>query len=140
MRAMRRVRRSGEGASSECRRFAAYPEIVVDRRETSSTAEPNQASGSLDRPARHVAPAGEQAGDRDILVELFPMETEAVQLEFSALRRRGAKQAGKPRQRHADGAAVAQVDPHRMFVKADCGRRNSHAKGSRGRLSLEKKK
>jgi hypothetical protein len=27
-----------------------------------------------------------------------------------------------------------------MFVKADCGRRNSHAKGSRGRLSLEKKK
>ena len=37
------------------------------------------------------------------------------------------QQARKPRQRHAERAAIGQIDPHRMFVKADGRCRNGHA-------------
>jgi len=72
--------------------------------------------------------AREQAGDRDILVDLFPVQPDTAHSTFSrcagvALRRRG---------NHANArrsAAVGQVDPHRVLVKTDGGRRNGHGLG-----------
>ena len=60
--------------------------------------------------ARHVTASSEQAGDRDVLVDLFPVETRAAELDLRALRRRGMKQPRKPGERNAERAAIIEID------------------------------
>jgi hypothetical protein len=83
--------------------------------------------GYVLRSPRQVASAGEEAGDGNVFVELVPMKTESGKFDAFAHGRGRIEEARKPRERHADGAAVRQVDPHRMFVKADDLRGNGHA-------------
>jgi hypothetical protein len=44
-------------------------------------------SNRLFRVSRHIAATGQQARDRDILVDLFPMKANAADLDALALRR-----------------------------------------------------
>jgi hypothetical protein len=80
---------------------------------------------------RHVASTGKQAGNGDIFVDVLPVEAGAAELDAFALGRGRVQQARKPGQWHAQRAAIAQLDPHRVFVKSNCRRRNSHAMPSR---------
>jgi hypothetical protein len=75
--------------------------------------------GHAFRLSRHIATARQQTGNRNILVEFFPMQAGTAQFDALSLRWCRAKETGKPRQRHAQRAAVRQIDPHRVFVKAD---------------------
>ena len=68
-----------------------------------------------------VGLAGEEAGDGDVFVEGFPVESAAADAELFALLRRGAEEAGKPCERDAEGSSVAEVDPHAVGVEADLG-------------------
>ena len=76
---------------------------------------------------RHVASTGKQAGNGDIFVDVLPVEAGAAELDAFALGRGRVQQARKPSQWHAQRAAIAQLDPHRVFVKSNCRRRNAHA-------------
>ena len=80
---------------------------------------------------RHVASTGKQTGNGDIFVDVLPVEAGAAELDAFALGRSRVQQTRKPRQWHAQGAAIAQFDPHRVLVKSNCRRRNAHAKPSR---------
>jgi hypothetical protein len=57
----------------------------------------------------------------------FPVQANAAQLDLFALRRRRAQQPREPCERYAKRPPVGQLDPHRVFVKADAGCRNGHA-------------
>src|SRR4051794_39141504 len=82
-----------------------------------------------DRPSSsQVATTCEEPGNGNILVQLVPMEAEAAQFDAIALRGCGIHQTWGPCQRHGERSTIAEVDPHRVLVKADCHRRNSHAK------------
>lgn len=78
-------------------------------------------------PHRHITATRDQAGDGNVLVDVFPVQARAADLDLCALLRRGVEEARKPRQRHTPRAAVRQVDPHRMLVEADLKCRNDHA-------------
>jgi hypothetical protein len=84
-------------------------------------------SNRLFRLPRHIAATGQQACDRNILVNLFPVKADTADLDAFALRRGRTQQARKPRERHAEIAAVGEVDPHGVLVKADGRCRNGHA-------------
>src|SRR5262245_49897889 len=58
------------------------------------------------RLSRHVATAGQQARDRNILVNLFPVKADTAELDVLALRRCRTQEARKPSEGHADRAAV----------------------------------
>src|SRR5207244_5709682 len=79
----------------------------------------------------HISLASEQSCDRDILVNIFPMQTQAAQFNAVALRRRRMEKARKPCQRHPECAPIGQFDPHSVLVKADRRCRNAHAMLSR---------
>ena len=81
------------------------------------------ASGGPRRRPGHVAATGKEADDRDILVERGPVDTGAAEAEVGAFGGRGMEEAREPGERHADGAAVVEVDPEAMLVEADGGRR-----------------
>jgi hypothetical protein len=81
-------------------------------------------------PPRHVAAAGEEAGDGDVFVEVFPVEAKMADLDFFAIRRAGVEETREPRERHADRAPVCEFHPHRRVVKANRRRRNGHARPS----------
>src|SRR5436305_521613 len=70
---------------------------------------------------RHIAAAGEEAGDRDVLVELLPMDAVGAEEEGFAVLGGAVEQAGEPDQRDPKGAAVLQIDPHLGVVEADGG-------------------
>ena len=70
---------------------------------------------------------GQKAGHGNVLVQFLPVDAPAAELVGVALFRRGMGQAGEPRQRHADRAAVAEVDPHAVGIEPDGFRRNTHA-------------
>src|SRR5205814_9641604 len=53
-------------------------------------------------------------------------EPDTAQLDLIVLCRSGSQQARKPGRGHADGAAVSQIDPHRVLVKADGCRGGGH--------------
>ena len=55
------------------------------------------------------------------------MEPDPADFDPFALCRCRPEKAREPSQRYAQRAAVSQIDPHDMFVKANRGRRNSHA-------------
>jgi hypothetical protein len=74
----------------------------------------------------HIAAPGEQTRDRNILINGFPVQANAAQLNLRALGGRRTKQPRKPCERDAERAAVGQFDPHRIVVKADASRRNGH--------------
>ncbi len=74
-----------------------------------------------------VAAPGQQAVDGDILVELGPVDAHGAQRPPRALLRRRVRQTRKPRQRHANGAAIGEVDPELRFVNADVNRLSGHA-------------
>jgi hypothetical protein len=61
----------------------------------------------------HIAATGEQAGDGNVLVERFPVQSDAAQLKLFALGGRRAQQSGEPGERHAERPPVGQFDPHR---------------------------
>ena len=82
--------------------------------------------GALD-PPRHITASGQQAFDRDVLVEVFPVQAGAAQFDLVALGGRGMEEAGKPRERNAERAAITDRDPHRVLVERDLSRRNGHA-------------
>src|SRR5262249_17280327 len=84
-------------------------------------------SNCLFRLPRHVAATGQQPGDRNIFVNLFPMKANPADFNTLALLGCRAQQARKPRERHTEIAAIRQVDPHGMIVKADGRCRNGHA-------------
>jgi hypothetical protein len=63
-----------------------------------------------------VAAAGEEAGDGDVLVERLPMQAEGADLHRPALLRRGVEEAREPGERHAEDAAIGEVDPPREVV------------------------
>src|SRR5438045_8534867 len=88
-------------------------------------------SGHALGPPREITASGKEAGDRNILVDLLPVQTQSAQLDALARGRGRIEQTRKPRKRHTDCAAVGQIDPHRVLVKADGGRRNGHAMPSR---------
>src|SRR5258708_38362198 len=68
---------------------------------------------------RHVASAGEEAGDGNVFVEVFPVQAKAGEFDLLALLLCCVEEARIPCERHTDGAAVGQIDPHRVFVKTD---------------------
>src|ERR1700722_7128894 len=68
-----------------------------------------------------VGLAGEEAGDGDVFVEGFPVESAAADADLLALLRGGAEEAGKPCERDTEGSSVAEVDPHAVGVEADSG-------------------
>jgi hypothetical protein len=76
---------------------------------------------------RRIAASGQQPGNRNILVDIFPMQADAADFDARTFFRLCAQQARKPRQRHAERAPVGQVDPHGVIVKANLGCRNAHA-------------
>jgi hypothetical protein len=67
---------------------------------------------------------------------VLPVEAGAVELDAFALGRSRVEQARKPGQRHAQRAAIAQLDPHRVLVKSNCRRRNAHSITSRSGLGV----
>ena len=77
--------------------------------------------------SRHVRAAGHEAGDRNILVDVVPVKPGAAEFDAFALRRCRTQQPREPCQRHTERAAVREIDPHRVLVKTDCGRRKAHA-------------
>lgn len=75
---------------------------------------------------RQIAAARVQTCDRDILIKLFPVETDAADFDTRPRLRARAQQARKPGEWHAEGAAIQQRDPHRAIVKTDGRCRNGH--------------
>lgn len=74
-----------------------------------------------------VPSSGKQAGNGNVLVQFRPVDAPAAELVGVARFRRCVEQAGEPRQRHTDGAAVAEVDPHAVGIETEGFRRNAHA-------------
>lgn len=68
-----------------------------------------------------VGLACEEAGDGDVFVECFPVESAAADAELFALLRRGVEEAGKPGEGNAEDSSVAEVYPHAVGVEADLG-------------------
>jgi hypothetical protein len=89
--------------------------------------EPRSASARVFQFPRHVASTCKEAGDRNILVEVFPVQANAGEFDLLALLLCRVEQARKPCERHTDCAAVGQINPHRVFVKTDRRRRNGQA-------------
>jgi hypothetical protein len=88
-------------------------------------------SGRAIRSPSDIAAPGEQTRDGDVLVDLLPMETDAAQFDTFALGGCRTQQPWKPCQRHTERAAIRQLDPHRVFIKAHGRRRNTHSKPSK---------
>jgi hypothetical protein len=59
------------------------------------------------------------------------MQADTAQLDLLALGRRRVQQPWKPCQGYAERPSVGQLDPHRVFVKSNAGRRNDHAMPSK---------
>jgi hypothetical protein len=81
--------------------------------------------------SRHIASTSKQARNGDIFIDVLPVEAAAAELDPFALGRSCVQQAWKPSQWDAQGAAIAQLDPHHVLVKSNCRRRNAHAMLSR---------
>jgi len=78
------------------------------------------------RRSRNGASTGKQTSDRNILVDVFPMQADTAQFDLFPLGRRRMQQPGKPSERYAKRPPVGQFNPHRVLVKADAGCRNAH--------------
>jgi hypothetical protein len=61
---------------------------------------------------RHIASTSKQARNGNIFIDVLPVEAAAAELDSFALGRSCVQQAWKPSQWHAQGAAIAQLDPH----------------------------
>ena len=66
-----------------------------------------------------VLVACQQVVNKDVFVNAFPVQPVAADAAFVALRWCGVEQAGEPREGHAKGASVMQLNPERVFVKVD---------------------
>ncbi len=76
---------------------------------------------------RHIALAGQQPFNRYIFVDRIPVHPATAELEVLTLRRGGVEQSREPCERDAQRPAVLDLDPHAIFVEAQCLRRNTHA-------------
>jgi hypothetical protein len=74
-----------------------------------------------------IATPRQQARDRNIFVDLNPMQTEVADLGIFALASFRVEQARKPREWHADRPPVGQFDPHRVLVEPNACGRNGHS-------------
>ena len=79
------------------------------------------------RPLRDVAAPGEQTSNRDILIDRFPVQAGAADLDLRALSRRCVEQARKPGEWDAKRAPIGEIDPHGVVVKLNTGCGNAHA-------------
>lgn len=75
-----------------------------------------------------VASAGEEPRNRDILVELIPMQAFGADLEAQPLFARRLGQAREPREGNAKRSAVAQFQPRAVLVEAQRLNRDAHSR------------
>ena len=70
-------------------------------------------------PTRLIAPPGQKAGDRDVFVQIPPVE--AVRTEFTILKLLPAcvQQARKPGKRYPKRPPIRQFDIHPAALEAD---------------------
>lgn len=96
-----------------------------------------RSGGSFGGP-RLIAFAGKQPGYRDILVDFFPMQSGAAQRNRRALFLRRMEQPREPRERHAQRAAIIEIDPKGIGIKPDGEgfRRKSRARHFRYRRAV----
>lgn len=78
-----------------------------------------------------IASSGKQTFHGNIFVQSFPVDAERAQLVSVEGVRISIQQTGKPCQRYADGAGVAEFNPHPAFIEVYAFRRNNHAKPPR---------
>ena len=85
-------------------------------------------------PAQHrslILSTCQQSSDRNVLVDVLPMQTAATKLNRLALFGRCVQESRKPRVGHAERPAVRQFDPHQIVVEPNrCGR-SIHSRLSR---------
>ena len=95
--------------------------------------EPRTSRSSAFTAFRLIAKAPQQAIHRDVFIQRLPMQAAWADAHFFTLRRGGAEQPGKPRQRYSNYAAIRQRDPDTVSVKPDMCRfrRSAHAISSR---------
>src|SRR5271163_4626820 len=67
---------------------------------------------------RVVGLSGEEACDGNVLVQGVPMEAAVGDPKLFALLRGAMQEPGKPRQRHAESPAIAQVGPDAVGIEA----------------------
>jgi len=77
---------------------------------------------------RPVPVARQQPGNRNVLIQFLPVQSVTARTDLLArsLSRSGGQQSGEPCQRHANGTAVRETDPHCLVVEPDPVSRNGH--------------
>jgi hypothetical protein len=66
-----------------------------------------------------VPATSQQASDRNILIDCFPVQANAAHFHLLAFGRRGAQQPRKPGKRDAKRPPIGQIDPHRHGASPD---------------------
>jgi hypothetical protein len=66
-----------------------------------------------------VAPSGQQAFDRDVLVEVFPMNAARTHRKVLTLRGRRFQETRKPSQGDAESSAVREFEPKIVLIEPD---------------------
>src|SRR5215207_4277375 len=107
--------------------FAKPVHDLFERGSFNESQKSSMLRGSRFRPPRHIAPPGEETLDRDIFVEVFPVQAEMADLDLLAIGRARFEEAGEPGERDPESAPIHELDPHRRVVKPDCRCRNGHA-------------
>ena len=96
-----------------------------------ASAQPILRLGRMLRRSINVASSGQQACDGNILVDGFPVQTDAADFDLLTFGRLRAQQARELGKRYAQRPPVGQFDPHGVLVKANASCRNGHARLSK---------
>ena len=71
-----------------------------------------------------ICTSRQKTGDRDIFIQVVPMETTRTEFVFFALFLGGARQPRKPGERNPEHSAIRQLDHHPVVIEADADRLN----------------